>query len=201
MIGAWDKELVSHPDQERASYLLNGLRNGFRIGYNYKDNTCQPRRKNMPSADLHHQIVEEYLSKECSTGKIVGPLPLQEFPFVQISPFGVIPKFTPGKWRLILDLSSPHGKTVNDGIDKRLCSLTYTKVDEVVNYVLQKGRGMWLAKIDIQEAYRIVPVHPQDRLLLGMMWDGQLYADTALPFGLRLAPKTLMHYPAPSNGC
>ena len=45
MIGAWEKELASHPDQERVSYLLNGLRNGFRIGYNYKDNTCQPRRK------------------------------------------------------------------------------------------------------------------------------------------------------------
>ena len=189
VIGAWEKELVSHPDQERASYLLNGLRNGFRIGYNYKDNTCQPRRQNMSSAALNPQVVEEYLSKECSTGRIVGPLPRQEFPFVQISPFGVIPKSTPGKWRLILDLSSPHGKSVNDGIDKRLCSLTYTKVDEVANYVLQKGRGTRLAKIDIQEAYRVVPVHPQDRLLLGMMWDDHLYVDTALPFGLRSAPK------------
>ena len=64
MIGAWEKELVSHPDQERVLYLLNDLRNGFCIGYNYKDNTCQPRRKNMPSAELHTQIVEEYLSKK-----------------------------------------------------------------------------------------------------------------------------------------
>ena len=186
VIGAWEKELVSHPDQERASYLLNGLRNGFRIGYNYKENTCRPCGKNMVSAALHPQVVEDYLSKECSAGRIVGPLPLQEFSFVQISPFGVIPKSTPGKWRLILDLSSPHGKSVNDEIDKRLCSLTYTKVDEVANYVLQKGRGTLLAKI---EAYRIVPVHPQDRVLLGMRWDEQLYVDTALPFSLHSAPK------------
>ena len=123
VIEAWENELVSHPDQERA-YLLNGLRNGFRIGYNYKDNTCQPRRQNMSSAALHPQVIEEYLSKECSTGRIVGPIPPQEFPFVQISSFGVIPKSTPGKWRLILDLSSPHGKSVNDGIDKTLCSHT-----------------------------------------------------------------------------
>lgn len=66
VIGAWEKELVSHPDQERASYLLNGLRNGFRIGYNYKENTCRPYVKNMASAALHPQVVEEYLSKECS---------------------------------------------------------------------------------------------------------------------------------------
>lgn len=88
--------VVNHPDQERASYLLNGLRNGFCIGYNYNSNTCQPCRQNMYSAALHPHVVEEYLSKECSTGKIVSPRPLQEFPFVQISPFGVIPKSTPG---------------------------------------------------------------------------------------------------------
>ena len=114
-------------------------------------------RKNMASAALHPQVVEEYLSKEWSAGRIVGPLPLQEFSFVQISPFGVIPKSTPGKWRLILDLSSPHGKSVNDRIDRRLCSLTYTKVDEVANYVLQKGRGTLLAKIDILDVQSILP--------------------------------------------
>ena len=31
-------------------------------------------------------------------------------------------------------------------------------------------------KIDIKSAYRIVPVHPQDRCLLGMKWDGKVYA-------------------------
>ena len=32
-------------------------------------------------------------------------------------------------------------------------------------------------------------VHPEDRLLLGMLWDEELDVDTALPFGLRSAPK------------
>ena len=36
---------------------------------------------------------------------------------------------------------------------------------------------------------RSVPVHPMDRSLLGMRWEGALYIDTALPFGLRSAPK------------
>ena len=52
------------------------------------------------------------------------------------------------------------------------------------------GTCTQLAKFDIESAYRIVPVHPTDRLLLGMQWEGQLYyIDTALPFGLRSAPK------------
>ena len=46
-----------------------------------------------------------------------------------------------------------------------------------------------LAKLDIESAYWIIPVHPDDRPLLGMVWKGSLYVDTALPFGLRSSPK------------
>ena len=63
------------------------------------------------------------------------------------------------------------------------------KVDDVVQQVLSLGRGTLFAKIDIESAFRNVPVHPHDRHLLGMQWDGQLYVDTVLPFGLRSSPK------------
>ena len=46
-----------------------------------------------------------------------------------------------------------------------------------------------LVKLDIQDAYRIVPVHPSDCNLLGIHWNGGTYIDIALPFGLRSAPK------------
>ena len=103
--------------------------------------------------------------------------------------FGVIPKSDLGKWRLIVDLSSPSGDSVNDGIDKSLCSLSYMSVDEVVDRVMEMGKGALMAKFDLKSAYRNIPVHPEDRWLLGMMWDGQLFVDVALPFGLRSAPK------------
>ena len=45
-----------------------------------------------------------------------------------------------------------------------------------------------MAKFDLKAAYRNMPVHPDDRWLLGMAWQNQLYVDTALPFGLRSAP-------------
>ena len=51
------------------------------------------------------------------------------------------------------------------------------------------GIGTKLAKFNIQSAYRLVPVHPEDCYLLGMSWNGQIYVDAALPFGLRSAPK------------
>ena len=72
---------------------------------------------------------------------------------------------------------------MNNGINVPICSLTYIMVDQVA------AVGSLLAKIDIQSAYRIVPVHPQDRLLLGVQWRGLVYVDAMLPFGLRSAPK------------
>ena len=114
----------------------------------------------------------------------------QGVPGVIINRFGVIPKpHQPGKWRLIVDLSHPKGSSVNDGVESELCSLSYASADDVVSMILQKRQGTLLAKLDLESAYRIIPVHPQDRHLLGMQFDGKLYVDTVLPFGLRSAPK------------
>ena len=62
-------------------------------------------------------------------------------------------------------------------------------MDDAVKAILALEKGIELAKFDIQSAYRIVPVYPTDRYLSGMMWNDQLYVDTALPFNLRSAPK------------
>ena len=52
--------------------------------------------------------------------------------------------------------------------------------------ILQVGKGALLAKADIESAYHNVP---EDRLLLGMKWQGYHYVDGCLPFGLCSAPK------------
>ena len=109
---------------------------------------------------------------------------------MQISRVGVIPKGKQtGKWRLIVDLSHPEGGSVNDGISPDLSSLAYTSVDDGARMAVQEGRGALLAKLDLESAYRMIPVHPADRMLLGMEWKGKVWLDTALPFGLRSAPK------------
>ena len=119
----------------------------------------------------------------------MGPLDHCKLPFIHTSSLGAIPKKHSDKWRLILDLSHPLGCSVNDGIDRKICSLSYMRVDDVVQEVLSRGRGCQLAKIDIESAFRNVPVHPHDRHLLGLSWKDKLFIDTALPFGLRSAPK------------
>ena len=78
---------------------------------------------------------------------------------------------------------------MNDGIDLALCTLPYTSVDKIIWVANRVGTGALLAKADIKSAYRLVPVHPDDRLLLGVEWQGMQYVDAMLPFGLCSAPK------------
>ena len=87
------------------------------------------------------------------------------------------------------DLSSPGGLSINDGIFQELSSVKYTSLDHLAYLVNSTGRGALLVKADIKEAYRMIPVHPQDQLLLGVKWNDSYYVDRMLPFGLRSAPK------------
>ena len=143
----------------------------------------------MPSVAAHPQAIKDYLVEECAQGRILGPLCADAVLGVQVSRFGLIPKKTPNEWRLIVDLSSPEGSSVNNGIYSKLCSLQYISVEDALRDIQALGRGTLMAKVDIKKAYRMVPVHPADRPLLGMQWGGHLFLDAALPFGLRSAPK------------
>ncbi len=187
--GAWARALATHPDQTFAQYILQGLLQGFRIGF---DRACPltPARRNSPSAWRHPEVVEQYLGKEISGGRMMGPYPAGAIRAMQVNRMAVIPKgHVPGRWRLITDLSFPPNASVNDGITPAVCSLQYTSVERVARAAQCLGKGALLAKLDVQAAYRLVPVHPEDRPLLGVRWGDSYYVDGMLPFGLRSAPK------------
>ena len=73
----------------------------------------------MQSALAHPIVVKEYLEKEITLGRVVGPVnsDLQ----VQINGSESFQRHQKDKWRLTLDLSYPTSHSVNDGIE--LCSL------------------------------------------------------------------------------
>ena len=111
------------------------------------------------------------------------------FSYLQISRFGVIPKKNKiNTWRLILDLSFHLGHSVNDGIDKNDFPVCYAKVDDAIRLIVKLGKDALLAKVDIKNAYRIVPIHSDDCYLLGMKWREHYFVDLGLPFGLHSAP-------------
>ena len=134
--------------------------------------------------------MEEYLANELEHGRIVDitNMPHAEH-HVHESPFGVIPKkHKPDSWRLIFDLSALDGVSVNDGISKEDSSLSYVSIDDITQSILERGPGALLARMDVKEAFRNIPIHPDDRPLLAMRWNNKIFVDKCLPFGLRLAP-------------
>ena len=182
-----DQSLREHPDKHFVSYVVRGIREGFRIRFDYLSHCCKSVKRNVISATDHADadVIRDYLAKECAAGRVLGPFDPQSLPHVQISPFGVIEKKDPGKWRLILDLSSPEGFSVNEGITPNLCSLSYISIHDIANIIVKLGPRTRLAKVDIKSAYRMVPIHPEDCHLLGMKWEKMVYVNAALPFGLR----------------
>ena len=84
---------------------------------------------------------------------------------------------------------------MNDGIDPDVSSLSYASLDHLAALVVSEGRGAFLVK-----AYRMVPVHPEDQHLLGVLWEGIVYIDKMLPFGLRSALKMFQHLLMQCNG-
>ena len=173
----WERFLAVHPDQSYAAFLHRGFTYGFRVGFD-RSRSLSPAQSNLLSVSLNPLAVSSYLSEEVARGrlKVVSTLhPLRE---VHTSPIGIIPKANqPGKFRLIVDLSSPQGGSVNDGISPDLCSLSYSSVSRAAAMVRACGKG---AKLDLKSAYRMVPVHSADQHLLGLEWQGTTYIDQAL---------------------
>ena len=191
---AWRENLRGHPDPCFVNDLLCGIEHGFRVGFDYS-RPLRSAQNHMLSADLHPGVVDQYVDGEVAKGRIVGPVAVSVEAAragvgLHLNRMGVVPKgHTPGKWRLITDLSFPEGGSVNDGIDPAYCSLQYTSVEKIAGAAQSLGRGSLLAKLDVRSAYRLVPVHPADRPLLGFIWKGRVFVDGMLPFGLRSAPK------------
>ena len=131
------------------------------------------RSQNLKSAKDNPTSVTEKLSKELTAGRIVGPFDVPPFDPFRVSPLGIIPKKSPGEFRLIHHLSYPAGSSVNDGIPKELATVRYATTDDAIRLVKSLGKGCFLAKTDIKSAFRIIFVSPNDFPLLELFYQSQ----------------------------
>jgi len=144
-----EEYLHRHSDQEFADLVLGGLQGGFRIGFQRDRIKLRSAKRNMSSAGKQQEVVSSYLDKELKADRIalVGSQEEAQDVGIHMSPFGVIPKKgKANKWRLIQDLSSPTGQSVNNGISKEQCSLQYTSVGLVATKIVELGKGTLMGK-------------------------------------------------------
>ena len=169
-------------------YLINGFQHGFRIGC-FGLPAQDKRVTNLKSAVEFPAVIDNKITKELALSRILGPFdappPSDNF---RISPLGVVPKKTPGEFRMIHHLSYPEGSSVNDFIPKEISAVQYATIQDAIRLIKQlPSSQVFMAKVDIESAFRIIPVSPMDRPLLGFQWKGKFFMDAVLPMGVSSA--------------
>ena len=177
--------LKNHPSPQLVHYVLSGFREGFDIGF--IGDTSGTRPNNLLSARHNPNAVTVAIRKEVSRGHTSGPFRHPPFDPFHCSPLGAVPK-KDGSVRIILDLSSPRGFAINEGIPKDLFTVKYSSFDDAVSLVQVLGPGAFMAKLDVRHAFRLCPVRPDQWGLLGYCWQDEFFVDTRLPFGSRSSP-------------
>ena len=64
---------------------------------------------------------------------------------------------------MIVNMSSPEGVSMNDGIKESICSSSYVTIMDASKGVAVFVRGLLMAKVNLRNAYRVVPVHLEDQ--------------------------------------
>lgn len=188
---AWYKEIpIDYPYRE---WILTGVKEGFHILDVNSAFSCLSSPvhvKNYNSAILENKsLCEAQINEEIANGRYcVTPNP----PLV-ISALGAIKKDN-NKVRLIHDASRPAGESLNDFCEKE--RFQYECVQDAVTMITP---GCWMAKVDLQSAYRSVKVHPSNYPFTGLSWtfegdcEPTFLFDTRLCFGARRAPFVFNH--------
>ena len=174
-----------YPNKKVSVDLLKGFQEGFKIPYNGPRSALFS--KNHKSAALAPEIIRDILLEEVQLGRVAGPFATPPVDNLRVSPIGLVPKSTPGKFRLIFDLSYPRGNSINAGILPEDASVQFIKFDKITDMVRAEGRGSYLIKLDIMSAFRLLPLHPSDFPLFGMYFENNYYIDKCLPFWLSVS--------------
>lgn len=168
-------------DETESQYLFKGFTEGFRIASQASPHNLLV--KNHPSTLQDPDKVSAKIAKEHAAGRIAGPFDRKPMDPMCISPLGLVPKKSPGEFRLIHDLSYPRGDSVNSAIAKSDSAVYFETMDHCVGLIRQLGRGCYISKADLADAYRILPIHPDDYKFLGFKWQEKYYYDKALVMG------------------
>lgn len=163
-----------------ASYIVNGFTLGFALGLVPVPCLSTAPQKLVPIKPS----LQEKLDLEVRLGRIVGPFPCAPIDDLMVSPLTAIPKPNSNKTRLIFNLSVPVGTSVNDNILEGAKSVSYCCVGDVAQWLLDRQtKEVYMAKVDLADAYRIVPIRKEDWQYLGMKLGGSYYVDRCLPMG------------------
>ena len=131
-------------------------------------------------------ILRQEIGNDLRLGRVAGPFVEPPFNIFISTPIFVVPKSSPGRWRVIHDLSCKGlAQAPNQLIADNWAAVQYASFDHALSLVAKIGPGARMGKQDVSDAFKILPVRPSDYPLLGFQFDNNFYYETVLPFGCR----------------
>ena len=142
--------------------------------------------KNLHSAVQYPDQVQKYIDTETSHGALLGPVQQVDHAQYHCSPLMSRPK-EGDKRRIILDLSYPKGKFLNDHVDRNRFDnsdfiLRFPTIDNIVHSVKTTVGFPMIFKVDVARAFRNLRVDPADGLKFGFKWKSSYYLDPGIAF-------------------
>ena len=193
-VEAWNSMLLQCNLYVKYPSLVNSLLDGFDAGIRPIYVTSTP--PNSPTLLLHPVAYQEMVSNEFNKGRYIGPCTRQEVealigPF-QSSPLSWVPK--PGKYRAVHNFSHPHSPnppicSINSSIDADSYPCTWGTFATVCHTVFNLPEGSQAAIRDVAEAYRTIPILPDQwpGLVVRLVDDNQFAINVCNNFGLTSA--------------
>ena len=156
------------------SYILSIVRHGLLLdfiehpdlSYTVPTHNFSPEQKVIISTEVNR----------LATLKVITPATLKPNSF--LSNIFTTPKKDNVSHRFILNL-----KQLNTQI--KYLHFKLESISDVLNMILP---GVWMASIDLKDAYYSIPIHPAHQCKLSFSWDGVIYEFTCLPNGYTQGP-------------
>lgn len=137
---------------------------------------------NAKSSYEHGEFISDTLAAWTKAGIIKGPFDAPPMPgFRSNSIMAVDQK---DKIRLVMDMSRPEGRSFNSNLTKHLLDKVEMSTARQFGYsVREAGTGAIMSKLDMKDAYKLIPAQKKDWRLQGMAWAGKFFIDLKGTFG------------------
>ena len=144
--------LMSYYNKEEISFLVDGFKNGFDLGYRGPETNIQQESQNLRFTIGNKTELWNKVMKEVKEKRYAGPFPYIPYDNYIQSPIGLVPKDGGKKTRLIFHLSHPRdeskGTSVNGSTPEHLTKVTYKDFDDAIK--LWYKRRSWVQSSQVR---------------------------------------------------
>lgn len=167
-----------------ASYIVDGVMNGFRIVDKEFRNTYYCENYDSITTGAMGTQMNKLLDMELAEYKITEV----SYPPTCVHSLGAVPK-KDGSLRNITDCKRPIGLSINNFMDSTSENFTFITIDKISKHLT---KNCFMSVLDIKSAYRSVNVFPEHTKFQGFSWrtknQTKYFTDNCLSFGLKCSP-------------